>query len=126
MQGIQSSYAPQTLQAAPEASSRSIGANRHDTGIQFTVKIEDYPQTMKIFNDLARSKDIEVKQESDVQDYNDYGGGDGLYNTIQFSFKPNNKDGTYSPALQMRISDFHREFQEQLREAGIRNYAPEE
>lgn len=81
---------------------------------------------MQIFNDLARSKDIEVKQESDVYDVSDFGGGEGLYNTIKFNFKPNNPDGTYSPALQMRISDFHREFQEKLREAGITNYAPEE
>ena len=126
MQGVQSSYAPQTLQGAPEALNRPIGANLHNTGIQFTVKLEDYRQTMDIFKDLARSKNIGVKQESDVYDYNDFGDGNALHNTIKFSFKPNNKDGTYSPALQMRISDFQREFQEQLSKAGVRNYAPAE
>ena len=85
MQGVQSSYAPQTLQGAPEALNRPIGANLHNTGIQFTVKLEDYRQTMDIFKDLARSKNIGVKQESDVYDYNDFGDGNALHCTTRSS-----------------------------------------
>ncbi|MGY2374506.1 hypothetical protein ACW9IB_08355 [Pseudomonas sp. SDO524_S393] len=129
MQGIQSqpiTQSPLTLSGAPEALRMHPGAGMPEqTEIRFTVKIEDYRGAMNLFNDLARLKNIVVKQEFDDFEAGDYGGGFGLYNTVHFSFKPNNADGTFSPALQMRISDFNREFQERLHNAGIRNYAPE-
>lgn len=116
---------PQALQAAPEALRlRPEQGSPHNTQMRFTVKPEDYRPAMEIFNDLAQSKNIRTKQESDTYDLNDYGGGFGLYNTIAFQLQPNANEKLDSPALLMRFDDFQREFQEELSEAGIRNYAP--
>lgn len=98
----------------------------HNTEIRFTIQAHNYLSAKKIFNELATSKKIDVKHESEIYHLDDLGGGLNIYYTLHFSFKPNSPDGSFSPALQMRISDFHREFQEKLDEAGIRNYAPAE
>lgn len=127
MQPIHSSSNPLALQAAPEALRlRPKDHTPNNTEMRFTVKIEDTPKATQIFDELARSKDIGIKRESDAFDFDDHGGGLDMHNTLHFGFRPNRPDGTFSPALQMRISDFRREFQEKLDEAGIRNYAPAE
>jgi hypothetical protein len=127
MPSIHSSSTPSSLQGAHQASHVRTPYNMlHETGMRFTIQLHDYQSAKKIFDELARSKDIGVKQQSDIYDLNDFGGGFGMYNTLHFSFKPDSRDGSFSLALQMRISDFHREFQQKLDEAGIRNYAPSE
>lgn len=127
MQSIHSSSSPSALQGAPQALHLRTHENMpHNTEIRFTIQAHDYFRAKEIFNELATSKKIGVKHESDIFHLDDLGVGVDMYYTLHFSFKPNSPDGSFSPALQMRISDFHREFQEKLDEAGIRNYAPAE
>lgn len=122
MQSIHSLSSPLLHQPAPEA----LRLRPNNTDIRFTVGLQDSTKAKEIFHDLARLKDIDVKLEDDFHDLDDFGGGFNMHHTLHFTFKPNNPDGTFSPALQMRISDFRREFQEKLDEAGIRNFAPAE
>ncbi|WP_411380641.1 hypothetical protein [Pseudomonas sp. MPB26] len=128
-----------SLNTPPVQAPQALGALRlppepgtpHSTPMRFTVKLEDYRDAMKIFNDLAQSKVIRTRLESDTFEMSDYGGGVGLYNTLAFQLQPNPKENGHeseslnSPALRLRFADFQREFQEKLSEAGIRNYAPE-
>ncbi|ASV38304.1 hypothetical protein CI807_19630 [Pseudomonas sp. NS1(2017)] len=68
----------------------------HNTEIRYTIQAHDYFSATKIFNELARSKNIGVKQESDIFHLDYFGGGVGMYDTLHFSFKPNNPDGTFT------------------------------
>lgn len=119
------SYTNQISQLVPEELCMPHG--KGTPGIKstaFTIKPEDYSEATKIFNEIARSKDISIRQDSGIQSFTDYGGGLGLYETLSYSFQPKGKEGLDSPALKMRISNFLQEFQEKLDEKGIRNYAP--
>lgn len=114
------------LQAAPQALRlRPQEGIPERTGIQFTIKPEDYLKTMQVFNDLAWEKGVNSKVESDVYDFADFGGGQGLYNTLTMRFRPDREDGSYSPEQQTKLRAFDQAFQTRLSEAGIRNYAPE-
>ena len=121
-----SAISPLPLQAAPEALRLRPSPGAIDTSnARFTVTFSDSFEAKDIFTKLAREKDIDVELKSDDLDFNDFGGGAQLQVTLDFAFKPDRPGGTFSPALQVRIDDLRREFQEKLKEANIRNYAPE-
>ncbi|MGY4640100.1 hypothetical protein ACVWVP_004054 [Pseudomonas sp. TE24901] len=123
---LSSSTSPLPLQAAPEALRMRPAPGTTDTSnARFTVTFSDQFEAKEIFTELARKKAIGVELKSDDLDYLDLGDGTQLHVTFDFRFKPNGPNGTFSPALQMRIDDFRREFQQKLQQAGIRNYAPE-
>ena len=105
---------------------RSDGDTSKKPMIRFTVKAEDYSDAVDFFKDAANWNRVNVKLESEDIANNDYGGGQGSYTTVTFSFIPDQADGTFSSSYQEKIKSAERMFQGRMNSAGIRNYAPEE
>lgn len=128
IQPFQPVYNSQALQAAPEELRIGSGQNeKSEKTVRFTVRSkDDYEKAINLFYELAKEKDVQIRNQSTNAETSDYGGGKGAYYTVTFEYRPNLPHINESKEEWNKRTDLNPEFQQKLREANIRNYAPEE
>lgn len=110
--------APQELQRAPEKNQPQKQASR------FAVGQKDLARTQDLLGEAARINHIKPPEVTYTNIPND--AGDGEVTKIDIRVKPDQADGTYSPAYTQNVNRFFQTFEDWLSLEKIVQYGPAE